>query len=341
MAPSNISSFEKSSIPFAITIYGLKDKKLFHKNLRKSIDYGLTENAALKALTYTPAELLGVQDKVGALKKGMIASFFISGKSIFEEGASIHETWVNGNQFKFSDYNAPDIGGKYDLKIGTQKFSFSITQADDKLTSNIILKDTTKTAVNITFKNPLITIYYAADSINFNRLSGTYAEADKKFSGKGQDAKGDWFEWNLVKVEDVKSEAPKKQEKKITQYGGVIYPFTAYGKQYDDKFFKDKTKFRLGTALIKNVTVWTNESQGVLKDYDVYVENGKIKKIEDKIDGLALNPEQIIEGKGMHLTAGIIDEHSHIAISEGVNEGTQASSAEVSMGDVINSEDIN
>ena len=26
----------------------------------------------------------------------------------------------------------------------------------------------------------------------------------------------------------------------------------------------------------------------------------------------------------MHLTSGIIDEHSHIAISRGVNEGSQA-----------------
>jgi imidazolonepropionase-like amidohydrolase len=43
----------------------------------------------------------------------------------------------------------------------------------------------------------------------------------------------------------------------------------------------------------------------------------------------------------MHLTSGIIDEHSHIALSRGVNEGTQAVTAEVRMGDVINCEDIN
>src|SRR5690606_7995740 len=42
-----------------------------------------------------------------------------------------------------------------------------------------------------------------------------------------------------------------------------------------------------------------------------------------------------------HLTPGIIDEHSHIAISRGVNEGTQAVTSEVRIGDVINSEDLN
>jgi hypothetical protein len=42
-----------------------------------------------------------------------------------------------------------------------------------------------------------------------------------------------------------------------------------------------------------------------------------------------------------HLTSGIIDEHSHIAISNGVNEGGHNSSAEVTIQDVVNSEDIN
>ena len=42
----------------------------------------------------------------------------------------------------------------------------------------------------------------------------------------------------------------------------------------------------------------------------------------------------------MHLTPGIIDEHSHIAIERGVNEATQASSAEVWIGHSLNSEDV-
>ena len=43
----------------------------------------------------------------------------------------------------------------------------------------------------------------------------------------------------------------------------------------------------------------------------------------------------------MTITAGIIDEHNHIAIQEGVNEGTEASSAEVRIGDVVSCDDIN
>ena len=48
---------------------------------------------------------------------------------------------------------------------------------------------------------------------------------------------------------------------------------------------------------------------------------------------------KIIDATGKHLTAGIIDEHSHIA-TVAVNEGGQNSSAEVTIEDVIDAEDI-
>ena len=92
------------------------------------------------------------------------------------------------------------------------------------------------------------------------------------------------------------------------------------------------------TVLVKNTTVWTSEKEGVLSNTDVLIKDGKIAKI-----GKNINPKgaKEIDGSNKHLTAGIIDEHSHICINYGVNEGTQASSAEVRIGDVVNSEDIN
>ena len=49
---------------------------------------------------------------------------------------------------------------------------------------------------------------------------------------------------------------------------------------------------------------------------------------------------EVVDATGMHLTAGIIDEHSHIAISGSVNEATQSSSAEVRIGDVLDADDV-
>src|SRR5690606_32513491 len=83
---------------------------------------------------------------------------------------------------------------------------------------------------------------------------------------------------------------------------------------------------------------WTNTDQGIRSNTDVLIRDGKIARVGQV---KAMPNAVIIDANGMHLTPGIIDEHSHIAISRGVNEGTLASSAAVRIGDVLNSEDIN
>ena len=68
------------------------------------------------------------------------------------------------------------------------------------------------------------------------------------------------------------------------------------------------------------------------------IKGGKIASVGK---GLTCADCKTIDATNKYVTSGIIDEHSHIAISEGVNEGGQSSTAEVSIADVVNSEDIN
>ena len=90
--------------------------------------------------------------------------------------------------------------------------------------------------------------------------------------------------------------------------------------------------------MFKNATVWTSEKEGILQNTDVLIENGKIKAIGKNLSSAGA---KVIDATGKHLSPGIVDEHSHIAVSGNVNEGTQAVTAEVRIGDVLNSEDIN
>ncbi|HWY37038.1 MAG TPA: amidohydrolase family protein, partial [Bacteroidia bacterium] len=121
MAPANAKFMQDNFIPFALTTADLKDKTKFFKNLRKAIQYGLTEKNALKTLTSIPAEMLGMSDRIGSLKKGMMANFIITSKNIFEEGSIIYENWVNGNAYRLSDWNAPDIRAQYELSYNGNK----------------------------------------------------------------------------------------------------------------------------------------------------------------------------------------------------------------------------
>jgi imidazolonepropionase-like amidohydrolase len=66
------------------------------------------------------------------------------------------------------------------------------------------------------------------------------------------------------------------------------------------------------------------------------VKNGKIVQIGKNITDASA---KVIDGTGKHLTAGIIDEHSHIAAFS-INEGGQSVTSEVRMGDNLDPDDI-
>jgi imidazolonepropionase-like amidohydrolase len=93
------------------------------------------------------------------------------------------------------------------------------------------------------------------------------------------------------------------------------------------------------TVVVRNATIWTSGPEGRLEGADLLIRSGKIAAI-----GVSLAaPTSAIEidGSGMHVTAGLIDAHSHTAIDGGVNEATHISTAEVRIGDVIDPDDVN
>jgi hypothetical protein len=75
-------------------------------------------------------------------------------------------------------------------------------------------------------------------------------------------------------------------------------------------FLKFDTVFAQSSILIKNVSLITMTSNETLKDRDLLIENGKIKKIGK---GIASSPNYlVIDGRGKFLMPGLIDMHVHI-----------------------------
>ncbi len=347
LAPANPATLEKNNVQFCLTTADLKDKTMFLKNLRKAVLYGLSEKMALKALTHNPALFINAHDRIGALKQGYCANFFITAKPVFEEDAVILHHWTNEEPSVYAELNLPDIRGNYTLQAGLKNYQVKFSGDAVKPTAQIVI-DTSKKNLNYTFANNMLTFSFLYDTMHVARASGNYNTLAKQFEGQGQWADGGWFSFRLTynSAPDTskKQTPPKKADLNL---GKVIYPFTAYGEPLPEEqgFFKDnwnKFKNRYEAILIKNATVWTNEGDSsVLRNHDVYVVEGKIVRIAPNIEAPKLAYAKIIDGTGKHITPGIIDEHSHIALTAGVNEGAQASSAEVRMGDVINPEDIN
>lgn len=341
MAPANPAFLQDNFIPFAITSSELKDKSKFIKNLQKAVRYGLNEKNALKTLTSIPADMLGLSDQIGALKKGMLANFLITSKSIFEEGVVIYENWIAGTPYRFEDPQLPDLRGQYELGFYQLKFKVEMSGEPAKLNGTIFLRDTVKTKMEIGMKDGFLTMYYYSDSSRVERFDFLYSESNAILKGRAQLSDGTWADATLSRTGDMPDKKNEPGKKSNVEVGQIYYPFVSYGKPEKKENLIQKYKNRCGAILIKKATIWTNEKEGIIAENDVYIVDGKIVRIAPNIDAEKNAFAKIIDGHGKHLTAGIIDEHSHIAISEGVNEGSQASSAEVRIGDVVNSEDIN
>jgi dihydroorotase-like cyclic amidohydrolase len=63
-------------------------------------------------------------------------------------------------------------------------------------------------------------------------------------------------------------------------------------------------------VLIRNTTVWTNESEELSKTRTFFVNNGKISAVGKNLSAAGATT---IDG-GNYLTSGIIDEHTHCLI---------------------------
>ena len=88
--------------------------------------------------------------------------------------------------------------------------------------------------------------------------------------------------------------------------------------------------------LITNATVMT-VTEGTHENTDILVRDGKIADIGTDLN--APRGAQTIDASGMYVIPGIVDAHSHIAISS-VNEWTAPVTAEVNVGDVLEPFDI-
>lgn len=328
LAPTNLAALEKNGVPFAITTNGLRKTSDFLANVRKAIENGLTETAALKALTTTPAQLLNVSDQVGSIKKGLLANFIITSGKLFDEKTIIHQNWVQGDVYPIKPLETKDFSGNYNLSFNNQSFTLEVTGEPGSHKAKVKVNDSTSFDAAATFGKDLITISFkpTKQSTGSVRLSGWSETTGWK--GKGQLVDGTWITWAATRTGDVAKPAAKNSPAdKKEELGKVIYPFTGHG--YPALPVAE-------TILIKNATVWTNEGDGVLQGADILLKDGKIAKIGKN---LSEPGARVVDASGKHVTPGIIDEHSHIGAAS-IND-VASNSGMVRIGDNLDAENIN
>ncbi len=325
--PSNLAILDKNEINFALTTHSLKSMDAFHKNLQKAIKFGLDKESALEALTTKPAQMLK-KTNIGNLNTGSYANFIITSGDIFDAKTTLYENWVQGVKNVVNDMHIKDITGTYNLNVDSTNYTLTISGNGAKQTGAVKLGDK-KVKSKFSFKDNWIYITLN-ETDGYARLVGQTINTSNVMQGIAHDDAGKETQWSAVK--QVKKEAKKKDDKKKSKDDLTLLPVS-----YPNVGYGNYTLPNQETILIKNATVWTSEAAGILENTDVLLKNGKIKEIGKN---LSARRAKIIDGTGKHLTAGIIDEHSHIATSA-VNESGHNSTAEVTIEDVVNPNDMN
>jgi imidazolonepropionase-like amidohydrolase len=311
-APYNLYHLNKNNIDFAIIP---KDQKTFFKDLQKAVSKGLPKSAALAALTSTPANMLA-NKKIGHLRKGAQANFIIAQDDLFEKGGKVSENWVSGERFIIKPLSKIKPG-KYQLEINGTQQNVTIENKGGKLKLSHEDKEN-KTKYKAKITDGFVTVEIKEEEKKTQLLGLVANNSMKNIEGHSP-------KWSLTRISDSKTEEKKAKltDKSVPK---IPQPFSSYGLHKPSD---------AGSFLIKNTTVWTNEESGILKETDVFIKAGKIEKIGKD---LKVKANMTIDGKDLHLTAGIIDEHSHIALLS-VND-VATNSSMVRMQDVIDSDDV-
>ena len=341
LAPLNFKILLENNIEVAISSSGLKSTEQFWKNIRLIIQSGVDKTDVLKALTETPASFIEQGESMGRLEKDMLASFTVFSSDPFtDKNAKANEIWLKGERKPLEPFQEIEVKGSYHLNRPNNRFvlEFSgsaqrlkVSLFDTDLDGNKVDSTKTKAAFKLDGNDVTLTLK-RADSI------GKFAEVlHGKVTPNGAVMEGDivlkdgtWEKWSAIRFLDSEKEDLDTKTQNI-QTGKCWFPNVSYG--LDSALQQESIVFT-------NATIWTNEAEGIVNEMDVLVENGKISRIGKALKFDSKNVK-VIDASGMHLTSGIIDEHSHIAISKGVNESGQAISAEVSIADVVNSDDVN
>lgn len=146
-APFTAARLHAAGVRFAFCSDGVKTPADYVRNLRLAVKRGLPKEAALRAVTLSAAEILGVDRQLGSIQTGKIANLIVTDLDLFDDKSRVISVFVDGEIFqppavadqradqkKAEDVSSDPAGDKSDLEI---VFSYSVPPgAKEKLIKN-------------------------------------------------------------------------------------------------------------------------------------------------------------------------------------------------------------
>jgi imidazolonepropionase-like amidohydrolase len=369
-ARANAARVAQAGIPMALTAAGLKEPaKQFWPQLRRAVRSGLSPEAALAALTTTPAAWLGQSQRLGEVAAGRLAHVVVSRGDLFaQDDAEVELSFVGGVPLPTSLWGVEDWRGRWALEPETPAPAPTTGATGAAGAAAPLVLE-----VSGSLREPQARV--GSQKCALSRQAGGWwvlrwpcaagqtqepastwvfkARADG-LSGTVQRGQGPLQAWSARKLGPAtpdnptaaapaaapaavspetrgaaSAETPAKAEGPPPPW--QQYPAGAYG-------FAPGAAAQASTLLLQGATVWTQGPMGRLEAADVLVRQGQIVAVGRQLPVPA--GAQVVSAVGKHITPGLIDAHSHIAIARGVNEASHSVTAEVRIGDVLDATDI-
>lgn len=93
------ATLSEAGLTFGFTTLDAKPEDVM-KNLRTMVENGLSEDAALAALTTNPADILGVSASMGTVDPGKMGNLVVMTGPLFEEKTQIRYVFIDGQKFE-------------------------------------------------------------------------------------------------------------------------------------------------------------------------------------------------------------------------------------------------
>ena len=337
MAPTTPAVLAAEKVPFAFYSGGLATTAEVFESVRLAVDNGLSNDAALAALTSNAASILGVSNRLGTIEKGKIANLVLATDWPWADGAEVRATFVDGRMYQERKSDEPteapqsDVSGTWTITMqtsrGARELKADVTMAKEgKVTGKVTgergeytVEDGRMSGDQLRFKTTRETTTSSWTlQVDGEKLAGTMSSGSMTMDITGtRTSKGDAGA-TVADKDKTKNDVPLNELRAaLAQYQGAAQ--------------------KMGTFAITNAQIWTMAGPTIERG-TVLVSNGKIKAVGSDVK--VPSGAKVIDAQGGSVIPGIIDCHSHIAIEGGVNEGTLAVTSMVAVGDVLNPDDV-
>ncbi|MEM6672794.1 MAG: amidohydrolase family protein [Planctomycetota bacterium] len=349
-APTNARRLVDAGVTIALSSERLEDRDDFGANVRAAIEHGLGEDEALRALTTTPARLLGVDDRIGRIAPGMLAHLVVRTDEPFVEDSEIREVWVAGRPFEVEPEPEDERSGEYAwslARFGDETDLEGTLRIEDGSKLTFVVGDSEAKAQKVKVGPQHVHFHIDGADLGADGIyTGTGLFEGETLHGSLVGPDGKLARWTASRVGDLVAsddadeeevEATESDEEDVVEEVAseiaeeLALPFGAYG--------------RLAlpaqrSVVVKNATIWTSAEAGTVEGAVLVVDGGKVRYVGPEEFAPKIEGAEVIDAEGKHVAPGLIDCHSHTGISGGVNEVGRRVTAEVRIADVIDPDDI-